>query len=309
MKLSAAAHGLPGNRWRILAVDDEPLNLEIIRELLDDPNIDVDQAPNAERAWQRLDAGQKRYNLAIVDRMMPGMDGIELLRRMKSDQRFRHIPVILQTAAVSPDDVREGIEAGAYYYLTKPYQPAALTAIVRAALADLADHAATAHRAAERTEALALLDAAEFRFATLADVSRVAGVLASLCPNPDSASVGLTELMINAIEHGNLGISYDEKSRLKHEDTWESEIQRRQELPEHRHKQARVSMRREREEIVFVITDEGRGFDAVRYLDFEPERACDLNGRGIAMARHISFRRIEYRGCGNEVIAAIALGK
>lgn len=309
MNPSARGHHLPADRWQVLAVDDEPLNLEIIREYLDDPGIDVDLAPNAERAWQWLDAGKKRYSLAIVDRMMPGMNGIELLRRMKADRRFRHIPVILQTAAVSPDEVREGIEAGAYYYLTKPYQPAALTAIVRAALADIADQAATAHRAAERTEALALLDVAEFRFATLADVSRVAGVLASLCPDPDAASVGLTELMINAIEHGNLGISYTEKSRLKLEDIWESEIQRRQELPEHRHKRARVSMRRDAGEIVFVITDEGAGFDAGRYLDFEPERACDLNGRGIAMARHISFRRVEYRGCGNQVVAAIPLGE
>jgi DNA-binding response OmpR family regulator len=307
MNLSASGHSMPSSRWQVLAVDDEPLNLEIIREYLDDPHIDVDLAPNAERAWQRLDGGQINYSLAIVDRMMPGMSGIELLRRMKADKRFRHIPVILQTAATSPEEVREGIEAGAYYYLTKPYQPAALTAIVRAALADVADQAATARRATDRAETLGLLDAAEFRFATLEDVSRVAGMLASLCPDSDAASVGLTELMINAIEHGNLGITYEEKSQLKRTDTWESEIARRQALPEHRHKRARVAMQRTTDEIVFTISDEGAGFDAARYLDFDPARACDLNGRGIAMARAFSFQRIEYRGCGNQVVAAIVV--
>jgi CheY-like chemotaxis protein len=308
MNPSASGHLHPANHWHVLAVDDEPLNLEIIREYLDDPHLDIDLAPNAERAWQRLDAGQTKYNLAIVDRMMPGMSGIELLRRMKADKRFQHIPVILQTAATSPEEVREGIEAGAYYYLTKPYQPAALTAIVRAALADVADQAATARRATDHVETLRLLDAAEFRFATLDDVSRVAGMLASLCPDPDAASVGLTELMINAIEHGNLGISYDEKSRLKREDIWESEIARRQALPEHSHKRARVAVRRSAAEILFTVTDEGRGFDARRYLDFDPARACDLNGRGIAMARAFTFQRVEYVGCGNQVVAAVDLG-
>ncbi|HEX8987846.1 MAG TPA: response regulator [Rhodocyclaceae bacterium] len=305
MKLNGghvAAH-----RWRVLAVDDEPVNLEIIREFLADPHIDVDLSPNAERAWQKLEGAAPPYDLAIVDHMMPGMSGIELLRRMKADDRYRHIPVIVQTAAAGPENVRAGIEAGAYYYLTKPYQPEALIAIVRAALADVADQAATARRALKHTEAFTLLDAAEFSFATLDDVSRVAGLLASLCPDPDAAAVGLTELMINAIEHGNLGISYEEKSQLKRDDVWESEVARRQALPENSGKRARVVMRRGSGEIEFHISDEGRGFDARRYLDFEPARAYDLNGRGIAMARMLSFGRIEYLGCGNRVVAAVGL--
>ncbi|MGE5469088.1 MAG: response regulator [Ignavibacteria bacterium] len=307
MKPSSGGSEPPPNRWHVLAVDDEPINLEIIRESLDDPRIELDLAPNAERAWQKLEAAAVPYSLAIVDRMMPGMSGLELLRRMKADKRFRGIPVIVQTAAASPEDVRQGIEAGAYYYLTKPYQPQALTAIVRAALADIADQAAAAQRVAQHAETLSLLDQAEFRFATLEEASRIAGLLASLCPVPDAASVGLTELMINAIEHGNLGISYEEKSRLKREETWEAEVLRRQALPEHRGKLARVAMRRTPAEIEFTITDQGAGFDARRFLDFDPARAYDLNGRGIAMARMLSFQRIEYLGCGNRVVAAIAL--
>jgi DNA-binding response OmpR family regulator len=178
------------SRWHLLAVDDEPLNLEIIREYLDDPRMDLDLAPNAERAWQRLETEAVPYSLVILDRLMPGMTGIELLRRMKADKRFRHIPVILQTAAASPEQVREGVEAGAYYYLTKPYEPAALLAIVRAALADVEDQAAAARRAAEQAGTLQLLEAGEFRFATLDEANRLAGLLASLCPSPEAASMG-----------------------------------------------------------------------------------------------------------------------
>ena len=295
------------SRWHLLAVDDEPLNLEIIREYLDDPRMDLDLAPNAERAWQRLETAATPYDLVILDRMMPGMNGIELLRRMKAEARYRHIPVIMQTAAASPDQVREGIEAGAYYYLTKPYEPAALFAIVRAALADVEEQAIAAKRAFEQAETLRLLDSAEFRFATLDDANRIAGLFASLCPAPATASMGLTELMVNAIEHGNLGISYAEKLRLKREDGWEAEIARRLTLPENSAKTARIAMRRTATEAVFTVRDEGQGFEWQRYLDFDPARAFDPNGRGIAMARMMSFSRIEYRGCGNEVMAAVKL--
>jgi CheY-like chemotaxis protein len=294
-------------RWHLLAVDDEPLNLEIIREYLDDPRMDLDLAPNAERAWQRLEAAATPYDVVILDRMMPGMSGIELMRRMKADPRFRRIPVVMQTAAAAPEQVREGIEAGAYYYLTKPYEPAALIAIVRAALADVDDQAAAARRAAEQVETLRLLEAAEFRFATLDDANRLGGLLAVLCPAPGMAAVGLTELMINAVEHGNLGISYEEKSRLKRDDMWEAEIAHRLALPEHRGKIAHVRVERRGGEVVFAIRDQGCGFEWERYLDFDPARAFDPNGRGIAMARMTSFSRLEYRGAGNEVIAAVKL--
>lgn len=295
------------SRWHLLAVDDEPVNLEIIRECLDDPRMDLDLAPNAESAWRRLETAATPYDLAILDRMMPGMNGIELLRRMKADERFRHVPVIIQTAAASPEQVREGIEAGAYYYLTKPYEPAALTAIVRVALADAADHLAAARRIVEHAETLGLLETAEFRFATLDEASRLAGFLAALCPEPDSAVMGLTELMINAIEHGNLGITYAEKSALKRTDAWEAEIAHRLALSANRAKAARIAVRRRPGEVEFTIRDEGGGFDWQRYLDFDPARAFDPNGRGIAMASRMSFSRIEYRGSGSEVLATVGL--
>lgn len=295
------------SRWQLLAVDDEPLNLEIMREYLDDPRIDLDLVLNAERAWQRLQEAKAPYHLVILDRMMPGMNGIELLRRMKADPRFRAIPVVMQTAAASPEQVREGIEAGAYYYLTKPYEPAALLAIVRCALADVEEYAAAVQRSAHQTETLRLIEQAEFSFRSLGDANRLAGLLASLCPAPEAAALGLTELLVNAVEHGNLGISYAEKVALKRADAWEDEIARRLALPENRDKAARVSLRRLPHEIVFHIRDAGSGFDWRRYLDFDPARAFDPNGRGIAMARTMSFSRLEFLGCGNEVVAGLAL--
>ncbi|HLD95062.1 MAG TPA: response regulator, partial [Alphaproteobacteria bacterium] len=55
------------------------------------------------------------------------------------------------------------------------------------------------------------------------------------------------------------------------------------------------------------IKDQGNGFDWKKYLELSPERATDPHGRGIAMAKTLSFSRLEYQGCGNEVVATYFL--
>lgn len=289
---------------RILVVDDELINLEIIRECLENADYDLDMVTSADEAWRRLEGGAS-YDLAILDRMMPGMSGIELLKKMKAEARLRAIPVIMQTAASAPEQIREGIEAGAYYYLLKPYEPEVLTAIVRAALADIQEREEAGRHAAAHVKAMELIDLALFRFSRIEEVGPLIEVLASLCPTPELAASGLTELLVNAVEHGNLGISYADKKRLRFENRWESEVARRLVLPEYRDRCVRVRVERHSDRLEFTVTDEGAGFDWRRYMEFEPERAGDPNGRGIAMARMLSFASLEYRGNGNTVVATI----
>jgi CheY-like chemotaxis protein/anti-sigma regulatory factor (Ser/Thr protein kinase) len=291
---------------RLLVVDDEPINLQIIQEYLEDDDYVLDLVGSADQAWLKLDGGA-RYDLAILDRMMPGMSGIDLLRKMKADPRFRAIPVIMQTAASAPEQVREGIEAGAYYYLAKPYAPETLLAIVRAALSDITARENASQRATAHVKAMELLDSAAFRYCRLDEVGPLIEVLASLCPVPEVAASGLTELLVNAIEHGNLGISYETKKRLRLENAWDEEVTRRQALPEYAGRRVEVRVERLPDRLEFTVADEGVGFDWQRYLEFDPERATDPNGRGIAMARMLSFASLEYRGSGNTVVATIPL--
>lgn len=293
--------------YKILVVDDELINLEIIREYLDGTGYDLALFSSAEEAWRQLDAQAAAYDVAILDRMMPGMSGIDLLKKMKADARFRGIPVIMQTAATMPEQVREGIEAGAYYYLSKPYEPETLLAIVRAALADIEERKFAVRHAAAHVKAMEMLDMAEFHFQTLDEIGALIEVLASLCPTPELAASGLSELLVNAVEHGNLGISYDEKKRLRLEDAWEAEVARRQALPEYGDRVVMVRVKRHFDRIEFTVTDEGDGFDWQRYLEFDPDRLADPNGRGIATARALSFSNLEYLGNGNKVVATISV--
>lgn len=157
------------------------------------------------------------------------------------------------------------------------------------------------------SENLRLLLPAEVGFSSLADVEALTRLLSALCPEPEKVALGLSELLVNAVEHGNLGIGYQEKSRLHLEDRWHAEVARRLALPEYRERWATVRVERRQTEIVFTISDAGDGFPSQDYLETDPVRAFDPNGRGIALARQIGFSRIEYLGCGNVVIAAVAL--
>jgi DNA-binding response OmpR family regulator/anti-sigma regulatory factor (Ser/Thr protein kinase) len=291
--------------WRILVVDDEPMNLEIIGDVLDDPSYLVSNAANGEIAWQAMLAAESPPQLLVLDRMMPVMDGIELLKRIKAEPRFAGIPVIMQSAASSSSDIAEGVAAGAWYYLPKPYAPRDLLTIVRAALEEVAEREAANLVVRNRRSVLDLLDVAEFEFHTLKEAADLAYSLAGLCPDPVSAAIGLSELMVNAVEHGNLRIGYAEKSEMRRNEVWEQEVEVRLSDPVLGARRARVVFRRMPDQLTFTISDEGEGFDWRSYLEFAPERAFDPNGRGIAMARLASFASLDYRDRGNIVVATI----
>jgi len=286
---------------RILVVDDEPINLDIIAECLDGRGYQIETAEDGMAAWELLAGRPTEFDLVLLDRMMPRMDGMELLRRIKTDHRLKDMPVIMQTAAGLPEQVREGLNAGAYYYLVKPYDPEAMVAIVASAVEKI--EAGRLHDESTRmfVHALGLLDRAEYRFSSLYDARTLAGLFAHLCPVPDRVALGFTEILVNAVEHGNLGISYDEKKQLRQSGQWEAEVDRRVELPLYRDRQVVVEVNNFPAAWEFRVVDQGQGFDWAKYMDFDAERAFDPNGRGIAMSRQLSFSRLEYVGRGNEV--------
>lgn len=151
---------------------------------------------------------------------------------------------------------------------------------------------------------LALLRHGRFVLQTLAEARNLAELLAYAFPDPSRVQLGLTELLVNGVEHGNLEIAYAEKSALLEEGRLDAEMARRLALPENIQKRVWVSMDRTETELEVTIADDGKGFDWHPYLDLAENRSDESHGRGIAMSRSISFDRLEYQLPGNRVIAA-----
>jgi len=296
---------MSAEKTHVLVVEDNELDRVLLHAHLNRIEVDTDFAHDGVEAWQLLEEQPNRFDVVLLDRTMPRMNGMELLTRMKSDVRFRMLPVILQTAAVGREEMLDGIRAGAYYYLTKPYDADVLLMVVRTAATDRAEARKLQSHLNKGLRSLALLQYATFTLRTIDEARNLGTVLALACPDPDSAVVGITELLVNAVEHGNLGITYDEKSKLHARGEWETEIERRLSMPEYSTRRAEVTFDRNGGDIRFIIRDAGGGFDWNQYWDIDPRRAFDTHGRGILMARHLTFSTLEYRGCGNEVVAVV----
>jgi len=289
----------------VLVVDDDELNLALITEYLRETEITSVSVDNGEIALNMLQETPERFSTVLLDRMMPGIDGMEVLSRIKSDPVLTKLPVIMQTAKEGRKSMLEGLQAGSYYYLTKPYDRHTLLAIIRTAVNDYLRYCELQNNVKRTAHTLKMMNKGKFTFKTLEEARNLAALLANACSDADHVVLGLTELMVNAIEHGNLGISYEEKSRLNASGEWESEVEKRLNMPENASRRATVEFQRNENKIVFIILDQGGGFEWKNYLNISPDRAFDSHGRGIAMARSISFDQIEYRGNGNEVSVTV----
>ncbi|NOQ15833.1 MAG: response regulator [Methyloprofundus sp.] len=295
MSISEAA---PAN---ILIVDDEELNLEIISSSLEDYDYILSSADDGVEAWSLLQENPEKYDLIISDRMMPNMDGMELIKLIKSHPVLQHCPVIFQSAKTEHQHILEGMQAGAYFYLTKPFTEELLVSIVQTALATRMEYKRLENDLHNSQKTLNLVKNVTLAFKTLADATLTTTLISNACPDPAAVALGLSELLINAVEHGNLGISYQEKTDLNNTGMWQAEVERRLQLDEYKNKEATLTFTRTAQEIKIEIKDQGNGFDWQKYITFSPERASDNHGRGIAMASNISFERIEYNDEGNAV--------
>jgi DNA-binding response OmpR family regulator len=109
------------NPKRILVVDDDPELLQLVRVLLARINIhQVVTVENATKAAQCLRT-PPLPDLVILDLMLPDISGVEFLRQMRSKVAFDRVPVLVLSAIIDPDHIRQALDAGADRYLTKPY--------------------------------------------------------------------------------------------------------------------------------------------------------------------------------------------
>jgi len=289
---------------RVLVVDDDPLVTRLLEAILGRAGFAVQVADNGWTALELLTADPEVVAV-VLDRQMPGMDGLEVLAHMKRLASLRNIPVVLATALGSAEEVHAGLQAGAIYYLVKPLVPSVVVQVVAAATTEYATKRKLWAEMEGVRSAMGLIRHGVYRFQTLRQCEDLATLLAKACPDPRRTVIGLLELMTNALEHGNLGITYEEKGALLASGAWAFEVERREALAQYRDLWVEVTLDRTGPATRFQIQDMGPGFLWQAYMEVDPERMFDSHGRGILLARWEAFDRLEYLGDGNCVVAEV----
>lgn len=281
----------------ILIIDGEPLSLSQLRGMLED-RYRFEIASSGAEARRIVEDRGCEIMAILLDWVLPDVDGVELLRWLKSHPSLTDVEVVVESTEFVPEAIRAGIDCGAYYYLTKPFVRTQLRAIVRAAIGACELRRALARKIDETENTIELLNSGAFYFQTLKEAELLSVHLCSSASDP-MMGIALMELLINAVEHGNLEISYEEKGEHRALGTFEEEVERRLKQPEFRDRRVKVEVERRGDHLEVEITDAGPGFDFERYRSLDKERMFHSHGRGILIAG--ANLELEYLEPGNRV--------
>lgn len=294
-----------GRQNRILLIDDDMATLMLLTKIVEKQGFLTTSMSDSEEAWQLLQSQYDTFSLVLMDRIMPGLDGISLLQRIKADTNLKNIPVIMITSLCESENYVEGLQAGAHGYLAKPVNSELLIAMIRSTISLDYERRTIRNELTFLQAALILTTEMSCRFQKLEEAEALSYLIGNIGPEPDRLRCGLNELFTNAIEHGNLEISYADKTKLLMENRWEEEVTERLSQPLYRDRYVCVNIKKTANGFNMLITDQGSGFDFEQYLDFSPARMFHLHGKGIAMAKTMYLDDVEYLGKGNQVKVSI----
>lgn len=289
----------------ILIMDDEPVELDRLRTILEDDDYRFETASSGAEVREITQDRGTEIAAILMDWVLPDEDGIALLGWIKSQPILADLEVVVHSADFGAENIRKAIECGAYYFLTKPFEEEQLEAIMRAAIGSCHLKRRLAEKVEESKGVFRLLEHGVFNVRKIREAELIAVQIASGIDLPDS-SMGLLELLVNAVEHGNLGISYEEKGRLLAEGRLVAERSRRLGLPEYRDRRAEVRVGRIGGALEVTIQDEGSGFDFERYMKLDKARLFDAHGRGVMLAS--ATLELRYTPPGNQVTVRLPLG-
>lgn len=293
----------------VLAVDDDRIQLMMLVSMVVELGYEALQAKNGAEALEIIKDRKKGIHAILLDREMPEMNGMQVVERLKENRELSRIPIIMQTGSDSPEQIKEGIDAGVFYYLTKPIERSVLRSVLVAAVRESVQQLTLSSELEHHKTSFGLIEDCHFNFRTLSQAEKLSRFLGNCFPDPDRTVSGLAELLINAVEHGTLGITYDEKTELIDKKEWRKEVLRREDLPENKDKSIDVHFRKRPDEFSITIKDHGPGFEWQKYIQIDPSRASDNHGRGIALANTVSFDQVTFNDKGNEVTAHVGLEK
>lgn len=284
---------------KILIVEDDYPSREYLINLIGLEGFDFKAAENGKEALEIY----KYYDpdVIISDIQMPYMDGLELLsaiREDKSDTIF-----IITTAFGSEDYAIEALRRGANNYLKKPIRKNSLLNLLEKYKSLVESHKLAAKAQGRIIQKDILLEFDTNIKHIPAIISQLISEMAVELDDSDITNIelGLDELITNALEHGNLAISFDEKVEASNNNTMLELYAEKMKIKEYAQRKLRVHYKLRPEYCEWLIEDEGRGFDWRLIPDpTQSAQLMELNGRGIFIT-HFLFDEMEYLDKGNKV--------
>ncbi|SCA54860.1 putative CheY-like receiver and GGDEF domain-containing response regulator [Candidatus Terasakiella magnetica] len=227
------------------------------------------------------------------------------LRVLKRKDHGKYIPII---GLVNETRDKSEIARQLFFHiLPLPLHEHMLAHTIEAGKSDFRRYQSLLGEVSSRTSAIGLIKSGDFTLKTLQQAEALTTMLSLACPDPSAVSLGLSELLVNAIEHGNLEISYTEKSQLLETGKWDDEITKRLSDDKYKNRFVEVVFDRQEDHIDIVIRDHGNGFDWHKFIDSDPDKFTSKHGRGIAIAIAMGFNKLSYNEKGNQVTATITL--
>lgn len=266
----------------VLVVDDSPIDRRLAAGLLAKGGFATSLAENGFAALSAME--KERPDLVVTDLAMPEMDGLLLVEAIRA--RYPEVPVILMTAHGSEDIAVRALQRGAASFVPKRELARSLAATALSILSIRSRDGAPA--SARSGAAPACWELGN----DLAEIAPVVGSLESrlarsgLCDETGriQVSVALREALANAMLHGNLGLS----SQLKEDDptAHDALLRERRTASPYRERRVRVSASETRDEVTFVVSDDGPGFDPSTLPDpTDPANLERTTGRGLFLIR------------------------
>ena len=251
--------------------------------------------------WQVMDQNDGKVVALFFDRSIApdSLDGW-LQDIIPGIQRL-NLPIIVHSENVTAEYEQALLETGVTHVLSGDVRLSTINSLLSFAVGEFKRISDLLTELERRTSAIGQIISGNFRFHTREEARNLATMLSLACPDPGPIAIGLAELMINSIEHGNLEIGHEEKGRLIESGCLSEEIEKRFLMPDYKDRYVTLEFWHKDNKYMFRITDKGQGFD---HLSFGLGRRSisKKNGRGIVMAFDC-FDSVEYVGCGNQVMA------
>ena len=224
---------------------------------------------------------------------------ISVIRQIRESEDLKTLPIICWGFSPRPAGAGSSSCFGLSFYLDAKAPVADVLQTVKCAVGSSNQFKGLLREVSVRESAIGLIRSGVFELKGLQEAENLATMLSRACPDPSVAAFALMEILVNAIEHGNLGLSHDEKSELLESGRLQDEIARRLGLPENVDKVVSVSFTRYDDRAEFTIKDAGIGFDWRRYMRELESDSDKLNGRGLTLACALECVDLSYSGNGN----------